>query len=293
MRILILGGSGMLGHQLLLNLQLSHRVQVTLRKEKEVYHPFNIFNDQNSYWNLDIRNLDRLSSILAESQPDTVINAVGIVKQHNDADKTEQNLEINALFPHQLAFLCAKFNTRLIHLSSDCIFSGNKGSYSESDMPDATDLYGRCKYLGEVNSPNTVTIRASFIGQELLRKKNLLEWFLSQRGKIKGYRNAIFSGFTTYEMSNVVSTVLNHQDKLTGVWHVASDPISKYDLLSKLAELLQRTDVEIEQDDHFLCDRSLSSEAFNKITGYKAPKWDAMLKALVDQIQTNRLIKAI
>ena len=186
MRILILGGDGMLGHQLLKYLRLRHNVKVTLRQSLTAYGQYGLFDIENSFSGIDVRSLERLIEVMADFRPEAVINAVGIVKQRPDAKEIIPSLEINALLPHRLAVLCKGIGARLIHLSTDCIFSGGKGSYLESDPSDAEDLYGKTKYLGEVHEANNLTLRTSIIGRELSRHTSLLDWFLAQTDTVKG-----------------------------------------------------------------------------------------------------------
>jgi dTDP-4-dehydrorhamnose reductase len=197
MRILILGGDGMLGHQLLIAYQQRHDVRVTLRRDLNDYTSYGLFNTENSYTGIDVRNNDRLVEVFSEFHPEAVINAVGIIKQRAEAIDAIPSLEINALLPHRLAVLCKATGSRLVQMSTDCVFSGKKGNYIETDESDAQDLYGKTKYLGELHENHCLTLRTSIIGLELSRRKSLVEWFLAQRGTIKGYKKAIFSGFTT------------------------------------------------------------------------------------------------
>lgn len=287
MKILILGGDGMLGHQLLLAWQKRHQVRVTLRQSSDAYRQHGIFNADNSYFNVDVRNMNELLEICTTFRPEAIVNAVGIVKQRPTAKEVIPSLEINAMLPHRLALLAQTISARLIHMSTDCVFTGSKGNYTEQDLPDAADLYGRSKLLGEVDMPGCVTLRTSIIGLELANKKSLIEWFLAQRGKIKGFARAIYSGVTTLEMSRIIERVLLQHSNLQGLWHVAANPIDKFSLLQKLKEDLDRTDVDIEPDHQFICDRSLNAERFCKATGYIAPSWDAMISELADQVKTR------
>ena len=287
MKILILGGDGMLGHQLLLSLQDQHAVKVTLRKEREAYAQYGLFDTSNSYFGMDVSHQQNLSRVLSDFAPHAVINAVGIVKQRNSSKEAIPSVEINALFPHRLSQMCEAINARVIHFSTDCVFSGRKGQYTEADRSDAEDLYGKSKYLGEIHDKHCVTLRSSVIGLELSRKASLIEWFLAQAGTIKGFRQAIYSGFTTQEMSRIVAHILINCPTLYGVWQVSSAAINKYELLTIFSSLLGRQDICIEPDDHFICDRSLRGEAFNRETGYKAPNWEAMLKELAEQVKTR------
>ena len=186
MRLLILGGDGMLGHQLLKSLAPRHEVRVTLRQDMEAYAAYQLFDNANSYTGIDVRSLERLAEVLADFRPEAVINAVGIVKQRPTAKESIPSLEINSLLPHRLAVLCKAIGARLIHLSTDCIFSGKKGNYQESDPSDAEDLYGKTKFLGETQENHCLTLRTSIIGRELSRNKSLLEWFLAQRRHNQG-----------------------------------------------------------------------------------------------------------
>jgi len=285
MRILILGGDGMLGHQLMLSLQSKHEVRVTLHKPLSDYAHFGLFDADNSYAGLDVLFQDRLLEVMADYRPDVVINGVGLVKQRKEAEVRLPSLEVNALFPHRLAVICQVAGARLIHLSTDCVFSGRKGGYVEDDISDASDIYGRTKFLGEVSQAHCVTIRTSIIGLELARKSSLIEWFLAQTGEVRGYRRAIYSGVTTLEMARVIDHILCHCPTLSGVWHIASAPITKYDILCTLIKLLDRNDVNIVPYDDFVADRSLNAECFQQKTGYISPAWDTMLIELAQQIQ--------
>ena len=284
MRVLILGGDGMLGHRLLLHLRDRHEVKVTLRRDLEAYAGFGLFDKENSYPNVDVRSEDRLLETVADFRPEAVVNAAGIVKQRDAAKEYLPSLEINALLPHRLAVICQAAGARLVHVSTDCVFSGRRGNYTEKDVPDAEDLYGRTKLLGEVGDPPCITLRTSIIGLELSRKGSLIEWFLDQEGDIKGFTRAIYTGLTTAEMSRVIERVLVEHPELSGVWQVASEPISKYDLLSRFAGILGREDVRIVPDDAVEIDRSLSALEFQGATGYHPPGWEQMLAELGSEV---------
>lgn len=284
MRILVLGGSGMLGHQLYKSWHARHDVRVTLRGAPPQYESVGLFTQQNAFFSADVRDSGRIKALLDEFKPDAVVNAVGIIKQRKTALDAIPCLEINALFPHRLCELCDGVNARLVHISTDCVFSGERGAYTEKDRTDVSDLYGLTKYLGEVHDPPAVTLRTSIIGLELQEKASLVEWFLSQHGVIRGFTKAIYTGVTTQELARVIEDVLtNHQD-LAGLWQVATAPISKFDLLRMLARYLGRTDISIEPDDEFQCDRSLVGDAFANRANYSAPTWDSLLKELAHDI---------
>ncbi|GAB4143983.1 MAG: SDR family oxidoreductase [Planctomycetaceae bacterium] len=284
MRCLILGGAGMLGHRLLKSWQDRYDVRVALRKGLSDYAASGLFHSENSYCNVDVRDTDRLLEILADFRPDAVVNAVGIIKQRSAAKDAIPSLEINSVFPHRLQRLCQLVGARMVHVSTDCVFDGRDGSYTEESFSNAEDLYGRSKYLGEVSESPCITLRSSIIGLELSQKASLIEWFLAQSGTIKGFTNAIYTGVTTAEMARVIEHVCTVKKDLCGVWQVASNRISKFDLLSRLSRKLGRTDLTIEPDDSFFCDRSLVGTAFERVAEYTIPSWDEMLDELADEI---------
>ena len=287
MRVLILGGDGMLGHQLLKSLAPRHDVRVTLRQDLASYAAFDLFHSGNAYGGVDVRRWEDLATVAADFAPNAIVNAVGIVKQRPSAHESIPSLEINSLLPHRLAVLCRAAGARLIHVSTDCVFSGATGKYVETDASDAADLYGKSKFLGEVDAPPALTLRTSIIGPELTRRSGLLEWFLAQQGTVKGFRGAIYSGFTTMEIGRIIDRVLTRFPGAHGLYHVSSDPISKYDLLLLLREHFRR-DIEIVPDGVFQCDRSLNSDRFRREFEYSPPSWEAMCQELADAM-SNRL----
>lgn len=228
---------------------------------------------------IEVENLDALVRFLGEIRPDVVINCIGIVKQIPLSKDPLVAIPINAVFPHRLARLSNLVGARLIHVSTDCVFTGNRGNYIESDTPDAEDLYGRSKLLGEVDYPNAVTLRTSIVGREISTRNGLIEWFLAQSGRVRGYRRAIFSGLTTDELVRVIADqVIAHRD-LRGVYHVSVDPISKFDLLTIVKEIYG-ADAEIEPDDSVRIDRSLNSDRFRAATGYSPPRWRDLIQQM-------------
>lgn len=284
MKVLVFGAGGMLGHQLCRTLSNRMEISGTFRKEASHYEPYKLLRDDHAFSGIDAENLDCIGTILRRIQPDAVINAVGVVKQRNEAKTAVISIRINALFPHQLAQLCERTGTRVIHISTDCVFSGVRGNYSETDFPDATDLYGRTKLLGELASPHCLTLRTSIIGWEIENRAALLEWFAGQRGqRIKGYHRAIYSGLPTSVLANLIGDLLELRPDLSGLYHVASRPISKYDLLVKLGAALRWNDIMIDQDEEFFCDRSLNGTLFQRKTGWQAPSWDDMIRILASE----------
>ncbi len=275
----------MLGHQLFKQLSEIHDARVTLRGDLSEYLAFGLFNENNSYSRIELGSIELLARVVKDFRPEVIVNAAGFVKQKAEIKDSISRLEINSLLPHWLALLCEQTSARLIHMSTDGVFSGKKGGYRESDPSDAEDLYGKSKFLGEVHEPHCLTLRTSIIGRELRHKTGLLEWFLSQKGKIKGFRRAIYSGFTTIVMARFIERIISRHARLSGLWHVASEPISKYDLLCMLKDKLGRQDVEIEPDGTHVCDRSLDATRFLKETNYKPPAWSTMLDELAERIR--------
>jgi dTDP-4-dehydrorhamnose reductase len=283
-KILVLGADGMLGHQIVQDLRERHDMHGTLRLDEAAYLGIAEFLPQNVHYGIDVRDYRTVDDVLQSVRPDAVINGVGIVKQRDEAKQAVVSLELNSLFPHRLARSCAEIGARLVLFSTDCVFSGRQGSYRETDSPDAEDLYGRSKLLGEVVEEGCITLRTSMIGLELRRKMSLVEWFLAQRGPIRGFRKAIYSGFTTREMCRIIERVLLSYPDKSGLYHVASAAIDKFSLLCMLRDRLGWS-IAIVPDDEFSCDRSLDSCRFQSEFGYTPPSWSAMLDELATQIE--------
>jgi len=280
MKILILGGDGMLGHRLMKHFSSTgHEVRVTLRQGLSAYREFALFRAENAYAETDVRSSDLVAEVFARWRPEAVVNAVGIVKQRPTAKELIPSIEINALFPHKLAELCKAVGARMIHVSTDCVFSGRKGHYQEDDPSDAEDLYGKTKYLGEVHDSHCLTLRTSMIGRELSRKQGLLEWFLCQRGSVQGFKNALFSGFTTLELSRIIDKILAEYPEKGGLYHVSSEPISKFDLLTLIRRKMGLR-VEIIPVEEPRLDRSLDSTRFRSEFNYTPPTWEEMIDEL-------------
>jgi dTDP-4-dehydrorhamnose reductase len=280
MRILVLGGDGMLGHRLFEELRTRHDVKVTVRQPLDSYSSYGLFKADNTFDSIDVRSLERLTEVMASFRPEAVVNCVGIIKQRASASDSIPSLEINSLLPHRLAVLCKMMRARLVHLSTDCVFSGKTGNYSEDAPSDAYDLYGRSKYLGEVGDEGCITLRTSIIGHELSRKGSLLEWALAQSGRVKGFRKAIFSGFTTLEMSRIIEKMLVEHPTASGIYQVSAEPINKYDLMLLFRTYLHPS-IEVYPYDDFVIDRSLDSTRFRKTFGYTPPSWEQMISELV------------
>lgn len=281
MRILILGGDGMLGHRLLAEFEGGHDVAVTLRGPFERYAAFPILSTGKCFCDVDALDFGTIDRAIHVFEPEVVINAIGIVKQRDDADDRRLAIEINALLPHRLAMLCRERGARLIHVSTDCVFSGRRGLYRETDNADAEDVYGRTKFLGEVASPGCLTLRTSIIGRELSRKRGLLEWLMAQHGEIRGFTRAVFSGVTTHEFGRVVRMLVERHPAAHGLYHVASHPIDKFSLLTAIKNVLDLP-IKIVPDDKIIVDRSLDGSLFNQVHDYNPPDWSRMLAELRD-----------
>ncbi len=280
MKILVLGANGMLGHAVLRRLSEdpAHEVVGTVRGDaaRRLADPT---ASVRIIAGVDVERPDALIRAFADARPDAVINCIGLVKQLADAGDPLRSLPVNAVLPHRLAALCQAAGARLVHVSTDCVFSGKKGCYAETDAPDAGDLYGRSKLLGEVDYPHAVTLRTSIVGPELSGNHGLLGWFLSQSGPVRGYRRAIFSGLPTVELATVIRDRVLPLPGLRGLYHVASDPINKYELLRMIAAAYARTN-DITPDDALVIDRSLDGSRFGAATGYAAPPWPELVRRM-------------
>jgi dTDP-4-dehydrorhamnose reductase len=228
---------------------------------------------------VDVENPDSLTQLFAQTQPDVAINCVGLVKQLDSADDPLSAIPINALLPHRLARLCAVAGARLIHMSTDCVFDGQHGRYTESDVSNAKDLYGRSKFLGEVDYPHAVTLRTSIIGHELGSNHGLVDWFLSQQQGVRGFTRAVFSGLPTVELARVMRDFVIPNPGLRGVYHVSAEPIDKHALLQLLAHVYGKT-TPIEPDDRLVIDRSLDSTRFRQATGYQPAAWPELVRQM-------------
>jgi dTDP-4-dehydrorhamnose reductase len=222
---------------------------------------------------------DALVRVFAQVLPDVVVNCIGLTKHHKEADDPLLAIPVNALLPHRMADLCALAGARLVQVSTDCVFSGAKGGYTEADPADANDVYGKAKFLGEVAYPHSVTLRTSTIGHELQSHYGLLEWFLSQQGQCTGFSRAIFSGLPNTVFAQLVRDIVIPRPKLSGLYHVGASPIGKYDLLRLMAQVYGKT-INITRDDQFVIDRSLNCGRFNQATGYLAPAWPELIQSM-------------
>lgn len=228
---------------------------------------------------LDVDDFFYITEAINKIRPNVLINCIGATKHKKEGNNPINAISLNALLPHRLAEVCALSGARLIHISTDCVFSGNAGFYKESSIADADDLYGRSKALGEVCYGGALTLRTSTIGHELKTDYGLLNWFLSQKETCKGFSKAIFSGLPTVVFAQVVRDVVLENTQLTGLYHVAVEPISKYKLLQLIAKIYKK-EITIESDETLVINRSLDASKFNKATGYNPPTWQDMIKIM-------------
>ena|SRR5450759_1352397 len=236
---------------------------------------------------VEASDLDSVRRAISEARPDTVVNCIGVIKQDPAVDDTVNTISVNSLFPHLLARECARQDARLIQISTDCVFSGRRGNYAESDLPDPSDLYGRSKLLGEVTVAPHLTLRTSIIGHELGTTRSLLDWFLSQSGVVKGFAKAIYSGLTTVELARVLATVVFPRSEISGLYQVASTPISKFDLLTLVADEYG-WEGKLVRDGAVVIDRSLVAERFFALTNYHAPLWPEMIAEMHRTLPAGR-----
>lgn len=276
-RIVVFGANGMLGHTVLrvMAAEPTHEVIGVVRSESAARSLSGV-STARIVAGGNVENPDVLVALFESLRPDVVVNGIGLVKQFAQSEDPLVALPINAIFPHRLAQLCSLAGARLVHISTDCVFSGAKGGYKEEDAPDARDLYGRSKLIGEVDYPHAVTLRTSIIGHELNRAHGLIGWFLAQQGNVKGYTRAIFSGLPTCELARVIRDLILPRAELRGLYHVASHPISKYDLLHMVNHEYGKG-LKIEPDGHLKIDRSLNASRFREVTGYVAPAWPDLI----------------
>lgn len=280
MRVLVLGATGMLGHKLWQHARQRCDAFATIRGGFDTVAGYDgLFDPARTVCGVDAMDFATVERAVAATDPEVVVNCLGVVKQHALAGDPVACLTLNAVLPHRLARLCAGRGTRLLHVSTDCVYSGKKGQYTEGDPPDAADLYGRSKLLGEVDGPGCLTLRTSIIGRELRTSQGLVEWFLGAGDTVRGYTRAVFSGFPTLVLAEILCDLAQRHPDLDGVWHLASAPMSKHDLLVLLARALGRR-VRILPADCPVVDRSLNGAALVRRVGLTVPDWPAMVARL-------------
>lgn len=278
-KIIVLGASGMLGHKVfeILSKYKEYDVSGSVISKKGFYNCLPKKFDNKIFENVYADKIETIEELIKKVKPSVVINCIGIIKQNKDSKDYINSITINSLFPHLVAELCEKHNSRFITIATDCVFDGSEGNYHDDDLPTCHDVYGMTKFLGEVkDKKNTLTLRTSIIGHELNSNISLLDWFLSQENIIKGYKKAVFSGFTTFEFAKLLAEKIIPNKKLFGLYQISVDPISKYDLLKIIADIYKKN-IKITVDDKVKIDRSLNSDILRKIINYQPPKWDKLI----------------
>jgi len=282
-RVMVLGAAGMLGHKVVQRLAAGGAEVSAVVRRPWYALPVgarSLLDPSRTLCDVDVADFTALLRHLEHRRPAVVVNCVGVIKQRADAKSAVPSITINALLPHRLAEAIAPWGGRLIHFSTDCVFDGLRGRYTECDVPNATDLYGRTKALGEVTAANALTLRTSIIGRELSMHQSLLDWFLAQNHRtVRGFTKAIYAGVTTPYLADVVARLIAERPDLNGLYQVASDAISKYDLLLLLRDVY-RMDVVVEPDEAFFCDRSMLADKFETATGYRCPDWPSLAAQL-------------
>lgn len=281
-KILILGANGMLGgslHRYFTN--TSNAVVGTVRSDA-VAKQLASMGFNNVIENMEVTNYQLLEDKISELQPDYVFNCIGLIKQLSKSELPVSAIEINSLLPHKLAQICTKYDSKLIHFSTDCVFSGSKGDYVESSLPDATDLYGRSKLLGEVDYSNHLTLRTSIIGHELDSKVSLVDWFLNESNSVKGFSRAIFSGLPTYYIAEFLDKYVIGNSDLSGLYHLSAEPINKYSLLLLIKETYG---IELDIIDYpdFVINRSLNSDKLRELVNFQPPQWPELIEKMNDE----------
>lgn len=280
--LMILGVNGMLGSTLFKYFSERNSLKLVgiLRKRSNLPKSYKYYKSKDIFEYNFIENSE-LEKLLNHLQPKIIINCAGIVKQHPNSKDLIENIQINALFPHRLNKICSLKNVKLIHISTDCVFSGKKGFYKEDDFADSVDLYGRTKFLGEVITENALTLRTSYIGEELISKRGLLSWFLSQKDTVQGFSKAIYSGLPTVEIARIIDEFIIPNLYLKGLYHLSSNPIDKYSLLNIIKNVYKKN-IKIVKETNFSIDRSLDSSKFRRETGYQPLEWDNAIKIMRD-----------
>ena len=279
-RVLVLGGAGMLGHKVYQVLHEGCDVYATVRRFDDRIRKTGVFDSDRIVDGVDAWDLRSVRRAIVEIRPGWIVNCIGLIKQLDDASSAKASVYLNALFPHLVCECSAEVGARVIHISTDCVFSGKRGDYSEEDPSDAVDMYGKAKYLGEVAYDNALTIRTSIVGRDLFRDISLIDWFLSQAGKhVKGYTKAIYTGFSTEALAKEMWRLMREHPRIHGLYHVSSKKITKFELLTLVNDAFNNGST-IEPFDAVLCDRSLRSDRYRRDTGFTPPSWQDMVAAM-------------
>ena len=288
MKVMILGANGMLGHKLYETLMRTTDVMGTIKGNFSEIEKYGFYTESHILPKINVLDIATITAVIKQNKPDVLLNCVGIIKQLKETKDVMLNIQINSLLPHQLFQMCHSTGIRFIHISTDCVFSGNKGGYKEDDTSDAEDIYGKTKYLGEVNEDGALTIRTSIVGRELSSSNGLGEWLISNKGgEVRGFTNAIFTGFPTIHFANIINDIIINYPHLSGLYHVSSEPISKYKLLTMINDQMNLNINVLKYQDRY-CDRSLDSSLFRNITHFKPLTWEQMIVEFTKDASQNK-----
>ena len=279
-KILILGGTGQLGNTLTRYLLKNYKYDVisTFKNKKKIKN-LNLIPYKKNFFYLNIMNKNNIKKFLTAHKPDIVVNCIGLVKQKINSKNINQAIFLNSILPNFLSNLSIEFNFKLILISTDCVFSGKKGNYSENDTPDPVDLYGQTKYLGEIdNNKQVLTLRTSYVGHEIEDSTGLLEWFFRQK-KVFGYKKAYFTGLPTIELSEIICKYFLKSKNIYGLYNIAGKKISKYNFLKNIISVYN-LNIDLNEDSKFKIDRSLNTSKFKKLFDYQPQNWIQLAKKM-------------
>ena len=275
MKILILGGDGMIGHKMtqVLSSQ-NHEIVISVREKRDLTLK-SVSSKPKVFFNDFLK--DNILDFLVKVNPDVIINAIGVTIRRGSTKNISETIYLNSLFPHQLSNWALAFKKRLIHFSTDCVFSGSEGSYLEDTTPNALDYYGKTKGLGEINSKSSLTIRSSMIGPELFNKTELFEWIINNKEKeINGFSRVMYSGVTTVYMARLLADLIDNHKNLNGIYNVASKPISKFELLHLINDNFDLGLI-INDDKTVISNKTLNASKIEKEIGLQPPSWDELI----------------
>ncbi len=279
LKVLVLGSTGLIGHQVFNYLVKTEKYELYNISYRKKLNPETIL--------CDIRNQDEFIGLVKSISPNIIINCIGILIQGSNLNP-ENAIFINAYFPHRLMSLADELNSKLIHISTDCVFSGAKEMpYIEKDFKDGKDTYAKSKGLGEIINKNHLTLRTSVVGPELKRDgEELFHWFMSQTGEVNGFTKAIWSGVTTLILAKVVDWAIDY--KITGLYHVTNNKsIDKFTLLNLMKKYTKKNILINPFDDKVLNKSFIDTR---KELNFEIPTYDEMIKDMIFQVRNEKYL---